>query len=439
VRGAEEFPVELTIWPIGRAPDVTFHAFVRDISERKAAEHVVEAARDEAERANRAKSDFLSRMSHELRTPMNAVLGFAQLLEMEPQTSEQKEDTTEILKAGRHLLELIDEVLDISRIEAGRLRLSLEPVDVVEAVEECVSLLTPLANQEGVRVNLARDDSIPERAASVVADRQRLKQVILNLVANAIKYNREDGSVRISFEPAEPSRLKIHVTDTGHGIPAGRMEKLFAPFERLGAEVSGVEGTGLGLALSRALVEAMGGTISVRSEVGIGSTFSVELTSTENVSTSVEREAAHERGVVTASKNSTTHTVLYIEDNLSNLKLVERLVAQRPNIALVSAMQGGIGLTLARDHRPDLILLDLNLPDMAGEEVLARLQSDPRTAVLPVVVISADATSGQIKRLLEIGARAYLTKPLDVSRFFEIIDGFCADATSGARRPERPV
>jgi PAS domain S-box-containing protein len=433
---SEEFPIELTIWPVGVGSEVTFHAFVRDITERKTADAAIRSAQEEADRANRAKSEYLSRMSHELRTPLNAILGFAQLLDMDSLTPDQTDATKEILKAGNHLIDLINEVLDIARIEAGGLRLSLEPVDAVQAVEECLSLLTPLADTEGVTLELVAGRG--HDRLHVTADRQRLKQVLLNLISNGIKYNRQDGGVTVVIEPVEPGRVRIAITDTGLGIPPDRMARLFAPFERLGAEGSSVEGTGLGLALSKPLVEAMAGTLSVASEPGRGTTFSVELARAVDVSdtedeappaSSISDAAAATSGVGTDVVPG-SRTVLYIEDNLSNVKLVERLLARRPGIALLSAMQGSMGVTLARDHRPDLILLDLNLPDLPGEKVLARLLSDPRTADIPVVVISADATPGQVTRLLDAGARAYMTKPFDVSRFFKIVDDFC-----GAKGP----
>jgi PAS domain S-box-containing protein len=420
--------VSMTISPIRDADGNVLGAstIARDVSERRKAEQERESAREEADRANRAKSDFLSRMSHELRTPLNAVLGFAQLLEMDHLRPEQKEATGEILKAGKHLLELIDEVLDISRIEAGRLRLSLEPVDAVHTVEECISLLRPQAEQEGVTLTLEPQDA-PDRSAYVTADRQRLKQVMLNLISNGIKYNRQHGSVRVSIDQTEQRRrIRIDVTDTGRGIPAEQMEQLFAPFERLGAEGSNIEGTGLGLALSRPLVEAMGGAISVTSEPGTGSTFSVELAAAVDAGVLEDRDPS--QGDVAATfATSTPRTILYIEDNLSNLKLVERVMSRRPGIVLMSAMQGGIGVTLARDHQPDLILLDLDLPDIRGEEVLGRLHSDPRTATLPVVVISADATSGQRRRLIDAGARDFINKPISIDRLLRIVDEYCAD------------
>lgn len=380
-----------------------------------------EAAREAADRANRAKSEFLSHMSHELRTPLNAVLGFAQLLEMDPLTTAQKEGTAEILNAGRHLLELIDELLDISRIEAGVLRLAIEPVNAVDAVEECISLLRPLAGQQGVTLHL---EGKPDAQGTmyVAADRQRLKQVVLNLISNGIKYNRPNGSVRVAFEPTGHRRLKIDVTDTGLGIPTERMEQLFTPFERLGAEASNIQGTGLGLALSKGLVEAMGGTISIASELGTGTTFSLELPSAADAPSAAEGDSVPHGQAMAGPSSPATRKVLYIEDNPTNLKLVERLLAQRPEILLISGMTGDIGVTLAFEHRPDLILLDLNLPDLSGEEVLARLQSDQRTSQLPVVVISADAMSDRVTRMLSAGACDYLTKPIDLTRFLQVVD-----------------
>ena len=396
----------------------------RDVTAQVRLEEGLRQAREEADQASVAKSTFLSRMSHELRTPLNAVLGFTQLLELDHLSSDQRESTEEILKAGRHLLDLVNEVLDISRIEAGKLRLSLEAVDAIQTVEESISLLTPAAEQEGVTLDL--DGSRGDRATILVtADRQRLKQVMLNLLSNAIKYNRERGNVRVAFVPVSDHRVRIDVTDTGNGIPEESMGRLFVPFERLGAEGSGAEGTGLGLALSKPLVEAMGGTLSVSSRMGEGSTFSVDLALTEDESSSDEEEWGPPDELEAVPDSYPSRTILYIEDNLSNLRLVERMVARRSGIHLVSAMQGSMGVALARDHGPDLILLDLDLPDIPGEEVLARLFSDPRTATLPVVVLTADATTGQAKRLLDAGARDYLTKPLDLPRFYELLDTFC--------------
>jgi CheY-like chemotaxis protein/anti-sigma regulatory factor (Ser/Thr protein kinase) len=324
-----------------------------------------------------------------------------------------------ILKAGRHLLGLIDEVLDISRIEAGHLSISLEPVLLNEVIQEALDLIHPLAAKWNVRLGGAARE-VGDRY--VLADRQRLKQVLLNFLSNATKFNRPGGTVSIAAEDAPGDRLRVNVTDTGPGIPPEKMGRLFTAFDRLGAEETGVEGTGLGLALSKRLVEVMGGAVGVDSAVGLGSTFWVELPRVESPATGVAPLATP----VPAS--STQGTVLYIEDNLPNLRLVERLLAHRPGVKLLSAIQGGLGLELAREHRPGLILLDLHLPDIPGEKVLELLQHDPRTRQIPVVVISADATPGRIKQLLSAGAREFLTKPLDVKELLRVLDEILLDA-----------
>ena len=382
---------------------------VQEIAERRRAEV-------EADRANRAKSEFLSRMSHELRTPLNAVLGFAQLLEMESVGAEQRDSVNHILKAGRHLLGLINEVLDISRIEAGRLRLSLEPVPVAETLQAAVDLVRPLAAERGIELRAEG----PDDRQHVLADRQRLQQVLLNLLSNAVKYNRDGGAVRVTCGGTPEHRLRITVADSGRGMTPEQMAHLFTPFERLGAEASVVEGTGLGLTLSKHLVEAMGGAMQVESQVGVGSAFSLELPVAEAPAEALEPPRTAD-GRATEARAAGL-SVLYIEDNLSNLRLIERVLARRPGTKLLSAMQGRLGLDLAREHRPDLILLDLHLPDLPGEEVLHRLRSDPRTREIPVVVLSADASAGQIERLLGVGARAYLTKPLDVRKLLAVLD-----------------
>jgi signal transduction histidine kinase/CheY-like chemotaxis protein len=380
------------------------------------ATEVAERRRAEAgaEVANRAKSEFLSRMSHELRTPLNAVLGFAQVLEIESLPPEHRESVEHILKGGRHLLGLINEVLDISRIEGGHLSISLEPVLVSEVIREALDLMHPLAATWNVHLDGALRE-IGDRY--VLADRQRLKQVLLNFLSNAAKYNRPHGTVSISVNDASGDRLRLNVTDTGPGIPPEKMQRLFTPFDRLGAEEGAVEGTGLGLALSKRLVEVMGGDIGADSAVAEGSTFWVELPRAKDPAAAVDVPPA-----ASAQMPAAVGAVLYIEDNLPNVRLVERLLAHRPEVKLLTAMQGGLGIELAREHRPGLILLDLQLPDIPGADVLQRLQHDPRTRQIPVVVISADATPGQIKRLRSLGAREFLTKPLDVKRFFGLLD-----------------
>jgi len=371
----------------------------------------------EADRANLAKSEFLSRMSHELRTPLNAILGFAQLLELDAASAEQQESVGQILRAGRHLLGLINEILDISRIEAGRLQLSLEPVPVQETVRQAIELVQPSAAEAHVTV---RAEAIGE-ALHVQADRQRLQQVLLNLLSNGVKYNRAGGTVTVACRETTARWLRIEVTDTGQGITADKLARLFTPFDRLGAEASAVEGTGLGLALSKSLVEAMGGTLKVRSEPEVGCTFSVELAV---VAAPAEREpiAPVSAPAVDERQPGEAQKILYIEDNLSNLTLVESILSRRPGTTVLSAMQGRVGVDLARDHRPALILLDRHLPDIPGEEVFRQLQADSRTRDIPVIVLSADAMPSRMRQFLDGGVRAYLTKPLDVPALLAAID-----------------
>jgi signal transduction histidine kinase/CheY-like chemotaxis protein len=382
-----------------------------------------QAAMVEAERANREKNEFLSRMSHELRTPLNAILGFGQLLEMDHLSLDHEESVRYILKAGRHLLTLVDEILDISRIETGRLAISPEPVRVSDVLQEAMDLVAPTAATRRVRFN---GDPAEVSQRYVLADRQRLTQVFLNLLSNAVKYNRDGGLVTLSWAPAANGGLRVSVTDTGPGIPSDKMERLFVPFDRLGAEATGVEGAGLGLSLSKRLVEAMGGTLGAESVPGRGSTFWVELPVVDPPADAAD-EIAHVSYPAAPGAARARRVVLYIEDNLSNLTLVQRLLAHRPEVSVLPAMQGRLGLELAREHRPHLILLDLNLPDISGADVLRDLREKPETRDIPVVVISADITPGQIARLRDAGARQYLTKPLDVKMFLAVLDDVLTD------------
>ena len=354
-------------------------------------------------------------MSHELRTPLNAILGFAQLLEMDNLAPHQRENVAPILAGGHHLLELINKVLDISHIESGRIQLSPEAVPVETVLRETLDLIRPLAADTNVQV---LGQYSQER--HVKADHQRLKQVLLNLLSNAVKYNRRGGTVTVSYADAGNGRLRISVSDAGPGISPEMRERLFVPFDRLGAERQGIEGTGLGLVLSRRLVEAMGGTLGVDSTVGQGSTFWVDLALVEAPAGQPGRE--HEVTVPRQERWEPAATVLYVEDNLSNFTLIERVLVAHRNVKLLPAMQGRIGLDLAREHHPDLILLDLHLPDIHGAEVLGRLRAEPETREIPVIVISADASQGQIERLRAAGAREYLTKPLDIVRFLKAVD-----------------
>jgi CheY-like chemotaxis protein len=392
-----------------------------DVTDRAQMEKALRAAKDEADRANLAKSEFLSRMSHELRTPLNAIIGFGQLLERQEATPTQRNRINHILGAGRHLLSLINEVLDISRLDTGNLPLSLEPVCVADAADEAMSLMRPLAAER--RIELSLPEPL-DRHHYVMADGQRLKQVLLNLLTNAVKYTPINGRVTVSANPTGHGTTRIVVNDTGEGIASEKLARLFTPFERLGAEQTDVEGTGLGLALCQRLMQAMNGSIGADSASAQGSSFWVELHNTESP---LQRAGLVYKPPQSSRKAEVPSLViLYIEDNLSNFNLIEQVLAEMPHIKLMSAMQGELGIELARRHAPDLILLDLHLPDIPGWEVLSRLQQDDSTRDLPVIIISADATTRQIDRLLKAGARSYLTKPLDIPEFLKAIN----DATA---------
>lgn len=399
------------------------YATARDVTAQIEAEEAARDAKEAAERANRAKSEFLSRMSHELRTPLNAVLGFGQLLEADELTAGQQESVGQIMKGGRHLLELINEVLDISRIEAGNMTMSLEPVHVGSTLREAIDLVRPLADRGGI--SLERPS--PEAAGEYVwADTQRLKQVFLNLLSNGIKYNRDGGSVTVSLQPVGPrgcpAHLLILVTDTGEGISEEHQARLFSPFDRLGAEQSSIEGTGLGLTLSKLLVEEMGGTLTVESQPWIGSTFLVKLALAEAPLRAAQQVDERPPGDFEDEPGRASRTILYVEDNLANYELVERVLQSRPELELLTTMNGNLAVELAQQHQPDLVLLDLHLPGISGEDVLGRLKRDPATRDIPVIVVSADATERRIKDLLAAGAVEYLTKPLDIHRFVAVVD-----------------
>jgi len=394
----------------------------RDVTVERTAEREISAAQAAAEQANRAKTEFLSRMSHELRTPLNAILGFAQLLGLDKLDKRQRESVNQILSGGRHLLDLINEVLDISRIEAGQLSISTEPVSLREAVHDVLDLIAPLAKEAGVKLKPA---GLPQQAY-VYADRGRLRQVLLNLLSNAVKYNRRGGSVVLTAELVAGAdgteHLRVRVADEGPGIDAAMVERVFAPFDRLGAERTGVEGTGLGLALSKALIEAMGGAIGVDSERGHGATFWFSLPIASPAAVAEPAEDADRVDAAPEAPGGPRRTLLYIEDNPSNLRLVERAIERRPGVRLIAAMLGNLGLDLAREHHPDLVLLDLHLPDLSGEELLARLRAEPETAGIPVVVLSAEATTKIRERLVALGANDYLAKPIDLAELYRLVD-----------------
>jgi PAS domain S-box-containing protein len=381
-----------------------------DITDRKRAEAAAAVARDEAERANRAKSEFLSRMSHELRTPLNAILGFGQLLSLEPLPESAQGSVTRILRAGRHLLALINEVLELTRIEAGAHNFALEPVHAPAPLAEALELTRPLAHERGIELSCDMHGGM-HRFCS--ADRQRLTQALLNLLSNAVKYNRPGGIVYVTFREAG-DRLRYLVTDTGPGLDEDSRARAFLPFERLAAERSDVEGTGLGLALSKSLVEGMGGELGIHhSAPGEGSTFYVELPLCE----APPEDPAESVAVGSIAWDLPAAKVLYVEDNLSNLELVRGILARVPAVELIPAMQGGMAVELAAQHRPDVILLDLHLPDLDGAQVVRLLRADSRTSSIPIVVLSADATPASLARLEAEGIAGYLTKPLDIAEF----------------------
>lgn len=395
--------------------EATILLVLRDVTEQVDLEVRLTSATEVAENANLAKSEFLSRMSHELRTPLNSILGFAQLLELDELTGEQRDSLAQIRRGGQHLLQLINEVLDIARIEEGRLALSREQVGIAEVVNEVCGLLRPLAETRKVDVSLVSDGRAGDM---VLADRQRLRQILLNLVSNAIKYNRTGGSVVISYLLDEDV-ITISVADTGPGISPEQAELAFAPFERLGAETSEIEGTGIGLTLSRHLAEIMGGSLRLKSGPE-GSVFMLDLPYggdgvAQESALSVPASQLEKSGLRSVIR------VLYVEDNMSNVQLIERALHRLDNVELRVCNQGRQGIMLARTLEPDLVLLDLHLPDIGGEEVLADLRSDELTKQIPVVILSADATDSQIRKLLASGANEYLTKPVEIERLYQVI------------------
>jgi PAS domain S-box-containing protein len=402
-------------------------AVARDVTERKRNEQALqetnielESAKSAAEEANLAKSDFLSSMSHELRSPLNAILGFAQLMELaSPLTPDsQKESIAQILQAGWHLLKLINEILDLAAIESGKVSLSRESVSMAEVMSECQAMMEPQAQQRGISVTFPRFDN----PFFVSADRTRLKQIVINLLSNAIKYNKERGTVVVNCTTSTPGLTRISVKDTGAGLSPEKLVQLFQPFNRLGQEAGGVAGTGIGLVVTKRLAELMGGILGVESTAGAGSVFWCELNSCAAPQLVVDsREAAIvDRPPVPAGARP--RTLLYVEDNQANMKLVEQLIARRPDIRLLTAVNGTLGIEVARTTQPTVILMDINLPGISGVEALKVLRIDPATAHIPVVALSANAMPRDIKMGLDAGFFRYLTKPIKIKEFMDTLN-----------------
>ncbi len=407
-----------------------FAKLTRDLTERRLVEQTLTTAKGDAEKANLAKSEFLSSMSHELRSPLNAILGFAQLMESDatPATPSQKGSIDEILRAGWYLLELINEILDLAQIESGKLSLSPEPTSLAEVILECQAMIEPQAQQRRIHMTFPQFD-VP---CFVAADRTRLKQVLINLLSNAIKYNKTGGTVVVDCASSTAERIRLNVRDTGPGLPPEKLAQLFQPFNRLGQEHGTEQGTGIGLVTSKRLVELMGGVLGVESSAGSGSVFWCEL----GAAAAPELEArpaelAPAEGVEPLL-GAPLRTLLYVEDNPANLKLVEQLIARRPALRLLTAVESNQGIQLARAHQPDVILMDINLPGISGIEAMKILRDDPTTAHIPIVALSANAMPRDIAKGLEAGFFSYLTKPIKVAEFMEALDAALHSALAHA-------
>jgi signal transduction histidine kinase/AmiR/NasT family two-component response regulator len=423
------FPAVVSVTALRDARDtiIGYLLIGTDNTARKQAEEArqemnaeLERAKLLAEKANLAKSDFLSSMSHELRSPLNAILGFAQLMDSGTPlpTPGQKESIDQILQAGWYLLELINEILDLSLIESGKLSLSPEAMSLADVLDDCRAMFEPQAQKSGIRMLFPAFDG----PYYVKADRTRVKQVFVNLLSNAIKYNRVGGTVEVRCGADTALRTRVSFHDTGEGLPPSKLAQLFQPFNRLGQEAGVQEGTGIGLVVSKRLVELMGGEIRAESVVGVGSVFSVELNATDAAELVVDAHELHAPMAAPAPAGAPARTVLCVEDNPANLMLIEKLVARRPDIRLLSAREGNRGIEIARASRPDVILMDINLPGISGLVALRILAGDPATSAIPVIALSANAMPHDIERGLDAGFFRYLTKPIKVREFMETLD-----------------
>lgn len=421
-------------------------AAARDVTERKHSEQMLqeknvelESAKSVAEKANLAKSDFLSSMSHELRSPLNAILGYAQLMESDTPSpsATQAESIAQILQAGWHLLKLINEVLDLAVIESGKVSLSLEPVSLSEVMSECQAMMEPQAQQRGIQMAFPSFDA----PSFVWADRTRLKQIVINLLSNAIKYNKAHGTVDVSCDliahatDLSAHRIRISVKDTGAGLQPDQVAQLFQPFNRLGQEGTGIAGTGIGLVVTKQLAEQMDGVLGMESSVNVGSVFWIELLTTAPPDYVIEAVESMEQFDGQATEGAPKRTILYVEDNPANLRLVEQLIARRSDIHLLTAVNGTLGIELARSAQPDMVLMDINLPGISGIEALYILREEPATAHIPVVALSANAMPRDIALGLEAGFYSYLTKPIRVNEFMATINEALKFAETTGKKP----
>jgi len=410
-----------------------------DNSARKRVELELNDAVIAADKANRAKSDFLSSMSHELRTPLNAILGFAQLVETgtPAPTPTQKRNLDQILKAGWYLLELINEILDLALIESGRLSLSIESVSLDDVMLECRAMIEPQALKRGLHM------SFPAFVTPryVNADRTRLKQVLINLLFNAVKYNKPGGAVSVEYALVVPNSIRVSICDTGLGLSPEQLKQLFQPFNRLGKEASSEEGTGIGLVVTKRLVEMMGGRIGAESSLDTGSVFWVELglRSTPQGAVIDDGHAFPEQ--ICEPDGLPRHTLLYVEDNPANLELVEQLIARRGDLRLLTASDGSLGIEFARAYLPEVILMDINLPGVSGLDAMKVLHADPATAHIPIIALSANAVPRDIERALKAGFFNYITKPVKITQFMDALDAALkfSEAASKVQSAKEPV
>jgi len=417
-RDGSEFPVEISLSPLETEEGVLVSSAIRDITDRKRIERALNEQKYELERANLAKDRFLTSMSHELRTPLNAILGFSQLLANEalPSTPEQRRSFVHnIVSAGKHLLALIDEILDLAKIESGNMTLSLEPVQLSSLLADAVAMLDEQATKRGIRVLYTAPEPVTVRG-----DHTRLRQIVLNLLSNAIKYNRKGGAVILSISPAAEERTRISIQDTGAGLSPQQVEALFQPFNRLGQETGAEEGTGIGLVVTKRLVELMGGTLGVSSTVDVGSVFWLELPAVRQQPPQATA-ATVAASLDPASKFGEPATILYIEDNPASLKLIEEAIGFRDDLQLITAVDAPQGIELAISKQPHLILLDINLPGISGHEAKKMLAADPRTAHIPVIALTANAMRNEVRSGIEAGFFRYLTKPIDIEGLYAAI------------------